>query len=163
MRVRKPVLEKPVMLSSVVPLADDAFVPPEAIGSGPESPVMVPPVIVGDVIVGDVARTGPPLPVAALANPVATPVPSPDTPVETGRPVPFDRVTAEGVPRLGVTRVGEFDRTTEPVPVEVVDPLPPFAGVSGFCNVSELNVGEGNVWASADSGIMSAAIMIFFI
>jgi hypothetical protein len=50
---------------------------------------------------------------------------------------------------VGLAREGEFDRTTEPVPVDVVAPVPPFAAVSGFCNVSELNVGDGYVWASA--------------
>jgi hypothetical protein len=32
-----------------------------------------------------------------------------------------------GVPSNGVTNVGEVDRTTEPVPVEVVTPVPPLA------------------------------------
>jgi len=33
---------------------------------------------------------------------------------------------AEASPRLGVDRVGEVERTTEPVPVDVVEPVPPF-------------------------------------
>jgi hypothetical protein len=32
-----------------------------------------------------------------------------------------------GVPRIGVTSVGEFDNTTLPVPVDEVTPVPPFA------------------------------------
>ena len=32
-----------------------------------------------------------------------------------------------GVPSKGVTNVGLVDKTTEPVPVEVVTPVPPFA------------------------------------
>ena len=46
---------------------------------------------------------------------VDTPVPPP----ATGRPVAFVRTRAEGVPRAGVTRVGEVARTTSPVPVHV--------------------------------------------
>jgi hypothetical protein len=34
-------------------------------------------------------------------------------------------VADEGVPRAGVTSVGELLRTTEPVPVDVVVPVPP--------------------------------------
>lgn len=41
----------------------------------------------------------------------------PVTPVESGRPVAFVSVAAEGVPRFGVTKVGEVSRTTAPVPV----------------------------------------------
>jgi hypothetical protein len=36
-------------------------------------------------------------------------------------------VTDVGVPKIGVTSVGEVDNTTEPVPVDVVTPVPPFA------------------------------------
>ena len=43
-------------------------------------------------------------------------------------PVILVPTKAEGVPRAGVTSVGEFDKTTPPVPVEAeVDPVPPFA------------------------------------
>lgn len=185
--------------------------------------------------VGAVARTGPPEPVTALLRPVATPVPRPLTPVEIGKPVAFVSTAADGVPNAGVVSDGEVDRTTEPEPVAVADPVPPcdtdrgvvrpesdvillfapavaplepfnsvplvgnvilvepvvvsvrglapdvvrfppsvivlefatpvppFAAVKGFCNVMLLNVGDGKVWASADSGNMSAARMIFFI
>jgi hypothetical protein len=100
---------------------------------GAISPVAVRlPVTVNPEMDGDVARTGEPDPVTAFARPVATPVPRPETPVEIGSPVPFVNVTAEGVPRFGVTSVGEFDSTAEPVPVAVVVPVPPFAAVSGF-------------------------------
>jgi hypothetical protein len=121
------------------------------------------PVIVGLAIVGDVASTGLPEPVTGFANAAETPVPRPDTPVEMGSPVPFVKVTAEGVPRLGVVSVGELESTTEPVPVDVVAPVPPLAAVSGFCSVRLLNVGEGYVWASAAIGTRSAAVRNFFI
>lgn len=42
-------------------------------------------------------------------------------------------------------------------------PVPPFAGVSGFCSVTLLNVGDGYVWASAIAGTSSAVRIIFFI
>lgn len=45
-------------------------------------------------------------------------------------PVRFVTTPDEGVPNAGVTSVGEFDKTTEPVPVEVVTPVPPFATAS---------------------------------
>ena len=42
-------------------------------------------------------------------------------------PVILVPIKAEGVPKAGVTKVGEVDKTTSPVPVEVVVPVPPFA------------------------------------
>ena len=50
----------------------------------------------------------------------------PVTPVVKGRPVKLVATPEVGVPSNGVTNVGEVDRTTEPVPVEVVTPVPPF-------------------------------------
>ena len=47
-----------------------------------------------------------------------------------------------GTPTFPVS-VGEADKTTEPVPVDDVDPVPPLAAVNGFCNVMLLNVGDG--------------------
>jgi hypothetical protein len=51
----------------------------------------------------------------------------PVTPVVNGKPVALVKVAADGVPRLGVTSVGLVERTTEPDPVLVVTPVPPFA------------------------------------
>jgi hypothetical protein len=51
----------------------------------------------------------------------------PVTPVDKGRPVPLVRVTEVGVPRTGVTSVGEVERTLLPEPVLAVTPVPPFA------------------------------------
>jgi len=42
-------------------------------------------------------------------------------------PVMFVPTNAEDVPRLGVTKVGLFDRTTATVPVDDVTPVPPLA------------------------------------
>jgi hypothetical protein len=67
----------------------------------------------------------------------------PVKPVDAGRPVAFVSVTAEGVPRFGVTRVGDVASTAAPVPVDVVAPVPPFAAERGFKSVRELNVGDG--------------------
>ena len=63
---------------------------------------------------------------------VAEPVPPfatgkvPVTPVVKGRPVRLVASPEAGVPKIGVTSVGEFDNTTLPVPVEIVTPVPPF-------------------------------------
>jgi hypothetical protein len=51
----------------------------------------------------------------------------PVVPPSIGRPVAFVRVALEGVPKAGVTSVGLLDRTTFPVPVEEVTPVPPLA------------------------------------
>jgi len=91
---------------------------------------------IGVTSVGLVANTNAPEPVSSViaaaklalegvAKRVATPVPKPLTPVEIGRPVAFVKTAALGVPRAGVTSVGEFDNTTFVVPVEVVTPVPP--------------------------------------
>lgn len=88
--------------------------------------------------VGLVAKTKAPVPVSSVtalrrfalegvARKVATPVPKPDTPVEIGRPVALVKVALEGVPKAGVTKVGEVDITTLPVPVMALltSPLEP--------------------------------------
>jgi len=95
----------------------------------------------GVVSVGEVPNTNDPLPVSSVtaaakfaelgvARNVATPVPNPDTPVEIGKPVAFVSVAAEGVPRFGVVSVGDVERTTFPLPVDVVTPVPPLATAS---------------------------------
>jgi hypothetical protein len=92
----------------------------------------------GVTSVGDVAKTKEPLPVSSVtaearlaldgvARKVATPVPRPLTPVETGRPVQLVRVPLVGVPRSGVTRVGLVAKTSEPDPVSSVTALAKFA------------------------------------
>jgi len=75
-------------------------------------------VIVAVVSVGLVAKTASPLPVSSVrhearfaedgvARKVPTLVPSPLTPDDIGRPVQLVSVPLEGVPRTGVTKVGE--------------------------------------------------------
>jgi hypothetical protein len=54
----------------------------------------------------------------------------PVTPVARFRPVAFVRVTDEGVPSAGEMSVGELFRTTLPLPVEVVVPVPPLVTFS---------------------------------
>jgi len=51
----------------------------------------------------------------------------PVTPVDNGKPVAFVSVTLVGVPKTGVVSVGLVDKTTLPVPVLVVTPVPPLA------------------------------------
>jgi hypothetical protein len=81
--------------------------------------------------VGDVANTFAPVPVSSVkaaaklaqlgvAKKVATLVPRPLTPVEIGRPVAFVKVALVGVPRMGVTKVGEVAKTLAPLPVSSV-------------------------------------------
>ena len=88
--------------------------------------------------VGLIANTNEPEPVSSViaeaklaldgvAKRVATPVPKPLTPVDIGKPVALVKVALVGVPRIGVTCVGEFDNTTLVVPVLVVTPVPPLA------------------------------------
>ena len=111
---------------------------PELIGR-PVQFVSVPEVGVpksGVTKVGLVAKTLAPEPVSSVkaaakfadegvARNVATPAPKPLTPVLIGKPVAFVRVPEVGVPKRGVTSVGLVFRTTEPVPVDVVTPVPP--------------------------------------
>lgn len=52
-------------------------------------------------------------------------VPKPIT-LALGSPVALVSTSADGVPNAGVTSVGEVASTTEPVPVAVVEPVPPF-------------------------------------
>lgn len=74
--------------------------------------------------------TKPPVALVALPSAVVTPVPVPAKPVDTGKPVTFDMTPETGVPRAGDTSVGKLESTTEPAPVEVVTPVPPFATAS---------------------------------
>ena len=55
-----------------------------------------------------------------VAKNVAAPVPSPDTPVEIGKPVQLVKVPLAGVPSAGVTKVGEVANTLPPEPVSSV-------------------------------------------
>src|SRR5437867_1657161 len=79
--------------------------------------VSVPPVIVGVAIVGDVPNTTAPLPVSpvtavarfallGVARNAATPVPRPEIPVSTGKPVQLVKTPEAGVPNVGFENVG---------------------------------------------------------
>jgi len=81
--------------------------------------------------VGVLANTRAPVPVSSVkadarlaelgvAKKVATPVPRPLIPVDTGSPVALVNVTLEGVPSTGVTNVGLLANTRAPVPVSSV-------------------------------------------
>ena len=78
--------------------------------------------------VGVLANTKLPLPVSSViallrlaelevAKKVFTPVPRPDTPVDIGNPVQLVKVPDAGVPKTGVTNVGEVANTKLPLPV----------------------------------------------
>jgi len=82
----------------------------------------------GVVSVGEVANTKSPVPVSSVtavikfaddgvAKNAATPAAKPETPVEIGRPVQLVRVPEDGVPKAGVTRVGDVANTKRPLPV----------------------------------------------
>lgn len=90
----------------------------------------------GVVKAGELANTSAPVPVSSVtavaklalegvARNAATPVPKPEMPVATGNPVALVKVTAEGVPRFGVIRVGDDDITTFPDPVIAYSPRTP--------------------------------------
>ena len=83
-------------------------------------------VIVAVVSVGEVAKTFAPVPVSSVnaaakfadvgvAKKVATLVPRPLTPVDIGSPVHDVSVPLEGVPRIGVTSVGEVSESVSPL------------------------------------------------
>jgi hypothetical protein len=118
--------------STLLPEPVDAVtpVPPLATGSVPDTPAVretpvqldkLPEVGVpriGVTSVGLVANTAAPLPVSSVsaaaklaedgvAKKVATFVPSPEIPVDTGKPVAFVNVPEVGVPSAGVTSVGD--------------------------------------------------------
>lgn len=132
-----------VPLPKSVPLSVAAPDPPFPTGSVPVTPVLSGKPVrlvatplagvprAGVTRVGDVANTSAPVPVSlvtaairlaldGVAKNVATPVPSPLTPVLMGRPVALVRTPLEGVPRAGVTSVGEVAKTIAPVPVSSV-------------------------------------------
>ena len=78
--------------------------------------------------VGLVASTTPPVPVAAVVDPVPPLATGsvPVTPEDMGSPVQLVNVPEVGVPKMGVTKVGEVLSTLLPDPVLVVTPVPPF-------------------------------------
>jgi hypothetical protein len=101
----------------------------------------------GVVSEGDVPNTSAPEPVSSdtaeikfadvgVAKKVATPVPKPEIPVETGRPVQLVKVPEEGVPRAGVTRVGLVANTSAPEPVSSVTADAKFADEGVARNVA---------------------------
>jgi hypothetical protein len=128
-------------VSAVAKLADDGVAKKVAtLAAKPDTPVEIgsPVQLVrvpdegvpkaGVTRVGEVANTKAPLPVSSVtaviklaedgvAKNAATPAAKPDTPVEIGKPVQLVRVPDEGVPKAGVTRVGDVANTKAPLPV----------------------------------------------
>jgi hypothetical protein len=113
-----------------VPVEVVTPVPPLATGSVPVTPVVSgrPVALVrtpedgvpnaGVISVGLLAKTKAPEPVSSVTaearfalvgvpKNVATPVPSPETPVDIGKPVAFVSVPLAGVPRTGAVNMGE--------------------------------------------------------
>jgi hypothetical protein len=124
---------------------------PEATGS-PVQLVKVPDVGVpnnGVTRVGDVLSTLLPEPVD-----VVTPVPPlvtprvPVIPVDKGSPVQLVKTPDAGVPNAGVVNVGLemvglVARTTDPVPVAVVTPVPPDVTGRAFTNAASVAANRG--------------------
>jgi hypothetical protein len=129
--VDRTTLPEPVDVVTPVPPFNTGKVPvtPVVIGR-PVQLVKVPEVGVprtGVTRVGVFASTTPPVPVDAVVEPVPPLATGrvPVTPVVSGRPVALVNTAADGVPRAGVVSVGLDARTTAPVPVAVVTPVPP--------------------------------------
>lgn len=96
----------------------------------PETPLVIGNPVQLVRVPDDGVPSAPPLTTGAPAEPiltasaVATPVPSPLMPDATGRPVQLVSVPEVGVPKTGVTSVADVARTTAPVPVTAVMPVP---------------------------------------
>jgi hypothetical protein len=95
---------------------------------------------------------------------VVTPVPPlvtpnvPVTPVDIGRPVALVSTNADGVPKAGVTRVGEVLKTLLPEPVDVVTPVPPL--VTPNVPVTPVDSGRPVQLVSVpDVGVPSAGVV----
>jgi hypothetical protein len=138
---------EPVLVVTPVPPLETPSVPVTPVDKGrPVQLVSVPEVGVpsnGVTNVGDVFKTLLPEPVL-----VVTPVPPLETPsvpvipVDKGRPVQLVSVPEVGMPSSGVTKVGLVARTTEPVPVAVVTPVPP--DVTGSALTNDASVAANN-------------------
>tara|TARA_R110000772_G_scaffold1566_9_gene5377 strand:+ start:20225 stop:20818 length:594 start_codon:yes stop_codon:yes gene_type:complete len=63
--------------------------------------------------------------------------------VVIGRPVQLVRTPAVGVPNAGVVSVGLTARTTEPVPVAVVEPVPPDVTGRAFSSIASVAASSG--------------------
>ena len=135
--------------TATVPVDTATPVPPLVTASVPVTPVVkgkpvalvrtLPAATVpntGVTSVGDVAKTSAPVPVSSVtaaarlaldgvAKKVATPVPRPLIPVETGRPVALVKIAALGVPRFGVLKAGDVVIATDPLPLIVYSPSTP--------------------------------------
>jgi hypothetical protein len=145
--VFKTLLPEPVLVVTPVPPLETPSVPVIPVDNGkPVTLVITPEAGVpnaGVTNVGLLLNTLAPDPVE-----VVTPVPPLETPsvpvipVDKGRPVAFVRTPDAGVPNAGVTSVGLVARTTEPVPVAVVTPVPP--DVTGSALTNDASVAANN-------------------
>jgi hypothetical protein len=146
--VAKTFAPEPVDVVTPVPPLETPSVPVIPVDSGsPVHEVSVPDVGVpstGVTRVGEVFKTLAPEPVD-----VVTPVPPLETPsvpvvpVERGRPVHEVSTPAVGVPSAGVVKVGLVLRTTLPVPVLVVTPVPPDVTGRAFTNTASVAANNG--------------------
>ena len=138
-----------IFLSSTTRLVELMFVVVPLTVKSPERtrdvPVAAP--IFGVTSVGVLAKTSAPVPVSSVtaeirfsedgvARNVATLVPRPEIPVDTGSPVAFVKVAPDGVPRSGVVNVGDVSVLFVRVCVFVVQTtaaVAPCASVAPVC------------------------------
>jgi hypothetical protein len=114
--VTVPPLDGLVLVMVMPPAALVTEMPVPAVSVVRTKPTPVLPISIWP-FVGAVVKPVPPLATGSV----------PVTPVVKGRPVALVKTIAEGVPSAGVVKVGLLDKTTEPVPVEDVTPVPPLA------------------------------------
>jgi hypothetical protein len=82
---------------------------------------------------------------------------APVTPEVNGNPVRLVATPEAGVPRAGVTNVGELDRTVFPVPVLLVTPVPPLA--TGRVPVTPVVIGNPvRLVATPEEGVPRAGV-----
>ena len=181
-------LVEPVeVVTPVPPLATGSVppVPPLATGSMPVTPVVngnpvalvnvtdvgVPKIGVASVGLIDSTLLPEPVEVVTPVPPLATGS-VPVMPVVRGKPVALVNVTDVGVPKTGVTSVGLVFKTTLPVPVEVVTPVPPLLARSvpvtpvvngnpvALVNVTRLGMPRFGVTNTAELKIIPEAIRL---
>jgi hypothetical protein len=96
---------------------------------------------IGVIKVGDVANTL--LPVPVLATEIKFFSASVATDCEAVR-LDIFKLIAVAEPSIGVTKVGDVDNTTEPVPVLVLTPVPPFATDNALVKVNDVAAASPN-------------------
>ena len=90
-----------------------------------------------------------------------TPVP----PDKTGKALDNVSEVADATPRIGVTRVGDVFKTTDPVPEDAATPVPPEATDNGVTKVAEFAEIDPDKLtdvpvAAPSTGVMSVGVLL---